>query len=53
VTQIIHIDHPDDPRIADYRNVRDRDLARGGDTFIAEGKVVLSVLFSAGRFAPL
>jgi tRNA G18 (ribose-2'-O)-methylase SpoU len=53
VTRIIRIEDPEDPRIAAYRNVRDRDLARGGDTFIAEGKVVLSVLFGAGRFPPL
>jgi tRNA G18 (ribose-2'-O)-methylase SpoU len=50
MSRIIRIDDAADPRIADYRNVRDRDLARGGDTFIAEGKVVLSVLFRAGRF---
>lgn len=53
VTDTIRIEDPDDPRISAYRNVRDRDLARDGDTFIAEGKVVLSVLFGARRFNPL
>lgn len=47
---IIVIDDPADARIAAYRNVRERDLATGPGTFIAEGKVVLDVLFSAGRF---
>jgi len=46
---IIRIDDPQDPRLAPYRHIRDRDLARG-DLFIAEGKVVLDVLFSARRF---
>lgn len=52
MNRIIPIEDPDDPCISGYRNVRDRDLARGSDTFIAEGKVVLSVLFGAGRFKP-
>ena len=41
---IISIDDPLDPRVAPFRQVRDRDIAgrRGG--FIAEGEVVLNVL---------
>lgn len=47
----IRIDDPDDPRIASYRSIRERDLAGRHDAFIAEGKVVLNVLFSSGRFS--
>jgi tRNA G18 (ribose-2'-O)-methylase SpoU len=45
----LSIDDPDDPRLADYRQVRERDLVgrRGG--FIAEGVVVLEKLIAAGR----
>lgn len=46
----IRIDDPDDPRIANYRAVRERDLVGRERRFIAEGKVVLNVLFSARRF---
>ena len=41
---IIAIDDPDDPRIASYREVRERDLAGRHGGFIAEGEVVLRVL---------
>ncbi len=47
--QPIRIDDPADPRVAPYRDLRDRDLLREG-LFIAEGKVVLDVLFEARRF---
>lgn len=46
----IRIDTPDDPRIASYRDIRERDLAGREGLFIAEGKVVLNVLFAARRF---
>lgn len=46
----IPIDDPDDPRLAPYRGIRERDLARRDGLFIAEGKVVLDVLFAARRF---
>jgi tRNA G18 (ribose-2'-O)-methylase SpoU len=46
----IPIDDADDPRIAAYRNIRERDLVGRERRFVAEGKVVLDVLFSAGRF---
>ncbi len=46
----IRIDDPADPRIAAYRDIRERDLAGRDGLFIAEGKVVLTVLFSARRF---
>lgn len=51
--QAIRIDDPDDPRIAAYRDIRERDLVGREGLFIAEGKVVLNVLFSAGRFDPV
>ncbi|WP_237151633.1 TrmH family RNA methyltransferase [Oryzibacter oryziterrae] len=45
------IDAPDDPRIAPYMNIRDRDLndAHGGG-FIAEGESVLNVFLRQDRF---
>jgi tRNA G18 (ribose-2'-O)-methylase SpoU len=41
---IIAIDHPDDPRVAPYRDVRERDLVGREGLFIAEGDVVVRVL---------
>jgi tRNA G18 (ribose-2'-O)-methylase SpoU len=46
----IRIDDPDDPRVAAYRDVRERDLSGRQGRFLAEGKVVLNVLFAARRF---
>jgi tRNA G18 (ribose-2'-O)-methylase SpoU len=46
---IIPIDDPDDPRLADYRQVRERDLVGRQGSFIAEGLVVLEKLIRAGR----
>ncbi len=45
----IPVDDPEDPRIAAYRQVRERDLVgrRGG--FIVEGAVVLAKAVAAGR----
>lgn len=42
--RLIRIEDADDPRIADFRNIRERDLRRGRDAFIAEGTVVLNLL---------
>lgn len=53
MVSIAQIGSADDPRIAGYRNIRDRDLAREDGLFIAEGKVVLRVLFESGRFEPV
>jgi len=41
---IIRIDDPADPRIAAFRDVRERDVAGRENGFIAEGEVVLRVL---------
>jgi tRNA G18 (ribose-2'-O)-methylase SpoU len=49
VRPIISIDDPDDPRLADYRAVRERDLVGRAGGFIAEGVVVLEKLVAAGR----
>lgn len=43
----IPITDPDDPRIAEFRNIRERDLTGREDRFVAEGTVVLRVLAQA------
>jgi tRNA G18 (ribose-2'-O)-methylase SpoU len=48
---LVRIDDPDDPRIAHYRDIREKDLSGREGLFVAEGKVVLNVLFAARRFA--
>lgn len=45
MTRIIQITDPHDPRIDAFRNVRERDLIGRQGRFIAEGRVVLNVLF--------
>jgi len=42
--RLVEIDDPDDPRIAAYRQVRERDIGGRCGGFIAEGEVVLRVL---------
>jgi len=49
VPTAIPIDSPDDPRLSDYRQVRERDLVGRDGGFIAEGVVVLEKLVAAGR----
>lgn len=46
----IRIDDPGDSRVAAYRDIRERDLVGRQGLFVAEGTVVLNVLFSARRF---
>ncbi len=48
VSAHVLIDDPADPRLVDYREVRERDLA-GRDGFMAEGQVVLEKLIRSGR----
>lgn len=48
--EITRIDDPADPRVAAYTSIRERDLVGREGRFVAEGKVVLNVLFSAARF---
>jgi len=48
---LIPIDDPLDSRVAAYLDIRERDLVGRHGRFIAEGKVVLDLLLSTGRFA--
>ncbi|TPN82533.1 RNA methyltransferase [Mesorhizobium sp. CU2] len=50
---LIHIDDPQDPRVGAYLDIRERDLVGRHGRFVAEGKVVLDLLLSSGRFAAL
>lgn len=43
---IIRVTRPDDPRIAAFRDIRERDLTGREGLFVAEGEVVLNVLTS-------
>jgi tRNA G18 (ribose-2'-O)-methylase SpoU len=45
------IDDPDDPRLAAYRDVRERDLVGRSGRFVAEGEVVLRTLVARSRFS--
>lgn len=47
------ISDPDDPRIAAYRDVRERDLVGREGLFIAEGEVVVRVLLRSTLHEPL
>jgi len=46
---LVPVDDPLDPRIADFRDIRERDLVGRRDLFVAEGEVVLSVLAGSSR----
>ena len=45
---VVTIADPDDPRIAAYRNVRERDLVGRDGGFVMEGEVVLRAFAAAG-----
>jgi len=45
--RVIHIDSLADPRIAPYLNLKDRELAREGGRFIAEGELVVRRLLDS------
>ena len=49
MVEIVRIEDPEDPRIADYRAVRERDLLGRDGLFVAEGAVVLAVLAASRR----
>ena len=49
----IAIDDPADPRIAAYRDIRERDLVGRDGLFIAEGEVVVRVLVGRSLHAPV
>lgn len=44
------IDNPDDPRVADYRDLRDADLRRTRGLFAVEGRRLVERLLTASRF---
>ncbi|HPU16835.1 MAG TPA: RNA methyltransferase, partial [Polymorphobacter sp.] len=46
---VISITDPDDPRLAPYRDIRERDLVGRDREFIAEGKVVVERLLAGSR----
>lgn len=46
--EAISIDDPNDPRLDVYRNVKDRELARCGDRFIAEGEYLVRRMLASG-----
>ena len=48
----VRIDALDDPQIADYRNLKDVQLARERDRFIVEGRGNLRVLLERSSFRP-
>ncbi|WP_421931117.1 TrmH family RNA methyltransferase [Phenylobacterium sp.] len=50
---IIPIDDPADPRVAAYRDVRERDLVGREGLFVAEGEVVLNVLTRSTLVEPV
>ncbi len=45
------VDRFDDPRLADYRNLPDRQLLDGHGIFVAEGRLVVSRLLASTTFA--
>ncbi|HYE42032.1 MAG TPA: RNA methyltransferase [Caulobacteraceae bacterium] len=45
----IRIDDPADPRVAAYRDIRERDLVGREGRFVAEGEVVLRMLAASSR----
>jgi tRNA G18 (ribose-2'-O)-methylase SpoU len=49
-TRVLKIEDVGDPRLAPYRDIRERDLVGRSQRFIAEGKVVLNVLLTSARF---
>lgn len=47
----VRIEAADDPRLAPYTSIREKDLTRGhGGRFIIEGKVTLETMIRRGRF---
>ncbi|NBC21362.1 MAG: RNA methyltransferase [Alphaproteobacteria bacterium] len=48
--RITRITDTDDPRVAPYVAIRERDLTGRGERFIVEGRVTLNVLASRSRF---
>ncbi|HYF22579.1 MAG TPA: RNA methyltransferase [Caulobacteraceae bacterium] len=51
--RLVPVDDPCDPRVAPFRDVRERDLVGREGLFVAEGEVVLRVLVEGARHEPL
>lgn len=49
--QIVRIGDAGDPRLAAYKDIRERDLVGREGKFVAEGKVVLGILARSSRFS--
>jgi tRNA G18 (ribose-2'-O)-methylase SpoU len=47
---VLTIEDPEDPRLADYREIRDAERRLRSGTFIAEGRLVVRRLIGAGRY---
>lgn len=47
------IDDPHDPRLSDYRDIKERDLVGRRGLFVAEGAVVLRALTASPAFEPV
>jgi tRNA G18 (ribose-2'-O)-methylase SpoU len=50
--EALRVDSVDDPRVADYRDVRDRDLHRRDSLFIVEGRENLRRLLADSSYRP-
>ena len=44
------VEDPEDPRLTDYREIRDAERRRRSGTFIAEGRQVVRRLLDVGRY---
>ncbi len=53
MTHVVAIDDPADPRVAAYRDVRERDLVGREGLFIAEGEVVVRMLLAHSLHRPV
>jgi tRNA G18 (ribose-2'-O)-methylase SpoU len=51
LARIIPVEDPADPRLAAFRDIRERDLVGREGRFVAEGEVVLRVLLTRARHA--
>jgi tRNA G18 (ribose-2'-O)-methylase SpoU len=47
---LIPIDTPEDPRVAEYREITDAELMRRRGLFVAEGRTVVARMIEGGRF---
>jgi tRNA G18 (ribose-2'-O)-methylase SpoU len=48
--RVARVEDAGDARLADYRNLKDAELRRGGGVFVAESQLVVRRLLGAGRF---